>query len=143
MLLLILITIPLLGLLLISTDQLINFFSSSNKKSVNNLAVKENSVAIATDSISQLSTELQSHPIKNNDENSIYYKKSIALTVTTFTFLFSLLLFIGFDFSSNQFQYVMEPLSVTEYNFNLGLDGISIYFVLLTTFIMPVALLSN
>jgi NADH:ubiquinone oxidoreductase subunit 4 (subunit M) len=29
------------------------------------------------------------------------------------------------------------------YHFNFGVDGISLYFLLLTTFITPIALLSN
>jgi NADH-ubiquinone oxidoreductase chain 4 len=37
----------------------------------------------------------------------------------------------------------MESFNINEYNFYLGVDGISIYFVLLTTIIMPIAILSN
>ena len=32
---------------------------------------------------------------------------------------------------------------ISSFDFYLGVDGISIYFVLLTTIIMPIALLSN
>jgi NADH:ubiquinone oxidoreductase subunit 4 (subunit M) len=69
--------------------------------------------------------------------------RTIALFVSTFNFLLSLFLILFFDFSSNQFQFVMESITINEYNFYLGVDGISIYFVLLTTFIMPIAILSN
>jgi NADH:ubiquinone oxidoreductase subunit 4 (subunit M) len=69
--------------------------------------------------------------------------RTIALFVSTFNFLLSLLLLFFFDFSSNQFQFVIESVSINEYNFYLGIDGISIYFVLLTTAIMPIAILSN
>ena len=55
----------------------------------------------------------------------------------------SLVVFILFNFSSNQFQFVQEYHSVSSFDFYLGVDGISIYFVLLTTIIMPIALLSN
>jgi len=48
-----------------------------------------------------------------------------------------------FDFSTNQYQFVQENHNVFTYDFYLGLDGLSIYFVLLTTIIMPIALLSN
>jgi NADH-ubiquinone oxidoreductase chain 4 len=37
----------------------------------------------------------------------------------------------------------MESVNINEYNFYLGVDGISIYFVLLTTIIMPIAILAN
>jgi NADH-ubiquinone oxidoreductase chain 4 len=48
-----------------------------------------------------------------------------------------------FDFSSNQFQFVQEHYNIQSFDIYLGVDGISIYFVLLTTIIMPIALLSN
>jgi len=48
-----------------------------------------------------------------------------------------------FDFSSNQFQFVQEYHEIGYFDFYLGLDGLSIYFVLLTTMISPIALLSN
>jgi len=48
-----------------------------------------------------------------------------------------------FDFSLNQFQFIEMEYNVQLYDIYLGLDGISIYFVLLTTMIMPIALLSN
>jgi len=69
--------------------------------------------------------------------------KSIAL-ITSFINLFtSLIIFILFDFSNIQFQFVQEYHEISSFDFYLGLDGLSIYFVLLTTIITPVALLSN
>lgn len=70
-------------------------------------------------------------------------QKVMALGCVTINFFISLFIFIMFDFSSNQFQFVQEPHNINEYNFYLGLDGISIYFVLLTTIIMPITLISN
>lgn len=55
----------------------------------------------------------------------------------------SLVIFILFDFSSNQFQFVQEHYNINFFDIYLGVDGISIYFVLLTTIIMPIAILSN
>jgi NADH:ubiquinone oxidoreductase subunit 4 (subunit M) len=79
-----------------------------------------------------------------NESNTLNYNdKSIALFITTCNFLLSLFLLFFFDFSSNQFQFVVESIHFNEYNFYLGVDGISIYFVLLTTIIMPIAILSN
>lgn len=53
------------------------------------------------------------------------------------------MVFILFDFSSNLFQFVQEYHEISSYELYLGVDGLSIYFVLLTTMIMPIALLSN
>ena len=69
--------------------------------------------------------------------------KSIALTTSIVNLIVSLVMFILFDFSNNQFQFVQEYHEINSFDFYLGLDGLSIYFVLLTTIITPVALLSN
>lgn len=69
--------------------------------------------------------------------------KATALVSTILNLFVSLIIFILFDFSTNQFQFVQEYHSISYYDFYLGLDGLSIYFVLLTTIIMPIALLSN
>ena len=69
--------------------------------------------------------------------------KKIALTTAIFNLFISLIIFILFDFSNNQFQFVQEYHQISTFDFYLGLDGLSIYFVLLTTIITPIALLSN
>ena len=69
--------------------------------------------------------------------------KKIALLTSIFNLFISLIIFILFDFSSNQFQFVQEYHEISYFDFYLGLDGLSIYFVLLTTIITPIALLSN
>jgi NADH-ubiquinone oxidoreductase chain 4 len=69
--------------------------------------------------------------------------KTTALSTSIVNLFVSLIVFILFDFSSNQFQFVQEYHQISSYDFYLGVDGLSIYFVLLTTIIMPIALLSN
>jgi NADH-ubiquinone oxidoreductase chain 4 len=69
--------------------------------------------------------------------------KSIALITSIANLFLSLVIFTLFDFSSNQFQFVQEYHEISYFDFYLGLDGLSIYFVLLTTIITPIALLSN
>jgi NADH-ubiquinone oxidoreductase chain 4 len=69
--------------------------------------------------------------------------KIIALSASLINLFISLIVFILFDFSTNQFQFVQEYYQISSYDFYLGVDGLSIYFVLLTTIIMPIALLSN
>ena len=76
----------------------------------------------------------------DNDNKKI---KVIALTTSIINLIISLLIFILFDFSTNQFQFVQEYHSINCFDFYLGLDGLSIYFVLLTTIIIPISLLSN
>jgi NADH-ubiquinone oxidoreductase chain 4 len=69
--------------------------------------------------------------------------KNIALTTSIVNLVISLVIFILFDFGSNQFQFVQEHYNISYFDIYLGIDGISIYFVLLTTIIMPIAILSN
>jgi len=69
--------------------------------------------------------------------------KTIGLTTSIINLFISLIVFILFDFSSNQFQFVQEYHQISSYDFYLGLDGLSVYFVILTTIITPIALLSN
>ena len=91
-----------------------------------------------------ISADLENFPFKSKSPAcAIENKKKMALFISIVNFLLCLFIFIFFDFSYNQFQFVLEPHNVSEYPFYLGLDGISIYFVLLTTFIMPITILSN
>jgi NADH:ubiquinone oxidoreductase subunit 4 (subunit M) len=69
--------------------------------------------------------------------------KSIALVITVLDLVVSLIIYILFDCSSKQFQFVEEHYEISYFDFYLGIDGLSIYFVLLTTIITPIALMSN
>jgi NADH-ubiquinone oxidoreductase chain 4 len=52
-------------------------------------------------------------------------------------------MFITFDLSNIDYQFVVEMLEINGVYLYLGVDGISIYFILLTTFIIPLVLFSN
>nr|ATI20199.1 NADH dehydrogenase subunit 4 [Juglanconis oblonga]ATI20361.1 NADH dehydrogenase subunit 4 [Juglanconis oblonga]ATI20446.1 NADH dehydrogenase subunit 4 [Juglanconis juglandina] len=78
----------------------------------------------------------------NNYNNNLYYK-TIALGTSIINLIISLIIYISFDFSSNQFQFVTSLSDMGNYSLYMGIDGLSIYFVLLTTFIIPVTLLAN
>ena len=93
--------------------------------------------AISTSNVYIRETSLQSSSLKTINI------KNIALFTSFVNLFVSLIIFILFDFSSNQFQFVQEYHEVSSFDFYLGIDGLSIYFVLLTTIITPIALLSN
>jgi len=69
--------------------------------------------------------------------------KAIALITSLINLFISLIIFTLFDFSTNQYQFVQEYHKISYYDLYLGVDGLSIYFVMLTTIIIPIALLSN
>src|SRR6201987_161919 len=84
-------------------------------------------------------------PLKEK-ENSLKNKilmKNIALITSLLTFLISIVIWLEFNSSSTEYQFVYEFNQLKFCQFNIGIDGISIYFVLLTTFVTPIAILSN
>jgi NADH-quinone oxidoreductase subunit M len=68
--------------------------------------------------------------------------KWVALTATSSTFLVSLFLLTGFNPADTGFQFVEEHDWIMGLKYKVGVDGISILFVLLTTFLMPITILS-
>jgi NADH-ubiquinone oxidoreductase chain 4 len=80
---------------------------------------------------------------EGDSASKIQSYKVTALVTSIINLIVSLVIFILFDFSSNQFQFVQEHYDINLFDIYLGVDGISIYFVLLTTIIMPIAILSN
>lgn len=69
--------------------------------------------------------------------------KITGLIFSLLNLLLTLMIYIFFNFSYNQFQFVQKYHNATSYNIYLGLDGLSIYFVLLVSIIIPISLLSN
>ncbi len=69
-------------------------------------------------------------------------KKQIALGTTVVTFLVSLLLLTGWEGGQAGMQFVENYAWLPEFNmrYHLGVDGISLFLVLLTTFLMPIAI---
>jgi NADH-ubiquinone oxidoreductase chain 4 len=79
---------------------------------------------------------------ENSIENKIRMKK-ITLISMIINFLISIYIWLEFDSSSSQYQFVYEFIDLSYCHLNIGIDGISLYFLLLTTFISPIAVLSN
>ncbi|KAI8574878.1 hypothetical protein K450DRAFT_154893, partial [Umbelopsis ramanniana AG] len=74
-------------------------------------------------------------------ENTSLQKK-VALASSLLTFILSLVLWAGFDNNYNGFQFVSSFPTITTREV-IGVDGISLFFVLLTTFIIPTCLLAS
>jgi len=71
--------------------------------------------------------------------------RQFALGITSAVFVFSLFLWLGFDQSTSKFQFVVDSLWLPLANINLvlGVDGISLFFIILTTLIFPLCLLAS
>jgi len=78
-------------------------------------------------------------------KNNTSFIKNFALFISLSVFLYSLLLWINFDYSCAKFQFSTNFvwISCSNINFSFGLDGISLFFILLTTFIFPLCILSS
>ena len=69
----------------------------------------------------------------------------VALITTTATFLLSLLLLFHFDALTPgmQFEQLVTWIPSLGVNYHIGIDGISLFLVLLTTFLTPITILSS
>ncbi len=67
------------------------------------------------------------------------------LIISIITFIISLLLFFNFDNSSSEFQFIHQFKWIEKLNISyfVGIDGMSLLLVLLTTFLTPLTLLSS
>ena len=76
---------------------------------------------------------------------SWYYMllKKTALLFSSITFILSLFLWVGFNASLGQFQYTSKLIWIPSLNvnFTVGVDGISLFFILLTTLLIFICLL--
>jgi NADH:ubiquinone oxidoreductase subunit 4 (subunit M) len=71
--------------------------------------------------------------------------KIFGLNISLITFVLSLYLWLKFDNLSTNFQFIyhINWLSSYNLNFNIGIDGISLFFVILTTFLIPICILTG
>ena len=81
--------------------------------------------------------------------NDFYFNKNslsnntIAFAISIIDLIISLIILLEYDYSNNQFQFIESNYFFNNLNLYLGIDGISIYFVILTNIIIPLAILSN
>ncbi len=70
--------------------------------------------------------------------------RNVALLTTVFTFLLSLFVWIGFNPKDPGFQMVEKAGWLDSgISYHMGVDGISMLFVILTTFLMPLCILAS
>ena len=78
--------------------------------------------------------------IQGDEEIHKRNMRHVALGVTTVTFLVSLLIWIGFDPANPGFQFVERAEWLGGFmSYHMGVDGISMLFVILTTSSRPSA----
>jgi NADH-quinone oxidoreductase subunit M len=82
--------------------------------------------------------------LRGDDASVARSARIVALATTIATFLLSITLWTGFDKSTAAMQFVEQAGWLGgAINYHLGVDGISVLFVLLTTFLMPICILAS
>jgi NADH-quinone oxidoreductase subunit M len=77
---------------------------------------------------------------ENKNNNSAVY---ISLFSSLATFILSLFIWYSLDLTSADFQFLEEKSWINDFiKFKLGVDGISILFIVLTTLITPICIIS-
>ncbi|MBL8700474.1 MAG: NADH-quinone oxidoreductase subunit M [Alphaproteobacteria bacterium] len=83
--------------------------------------------------------------VRGDAETEARNARWVALWTTLATFIVSLVLWFDFDRSSAAFQFVERAtwFPGTAITYHMGVDGISVLFVLLSTFLMPLCILAS
>jgi NADH-quinone oxidoreductase subunit M len=82
--------------------------------------------------------------IRGEDELVARNARNVALWTSLITFVLSLVLWIGFDTSTAAFQFEeRRPWIADGITYHMGIDGISLMFILLSTLLTPLAILAS
>ncbi|SCD24244.1 NADH-quinone oxidoreductase subunit M [Brucella inopinata] len=82
--------------------------------------------------------------IKDDSEASRRNIRNVALLTTVFVFILSLVVWAGFDNSNPGFQMVEQlDWMGSGISYHMGVDGISVLFVVLSAFLMPFCILAS
>jgi NADH-quinone oxidoreductase subunit M len=82
--------------------------------------------------------------INSNDDIGKRNIKTVALYTSIVNFIVSLLLWINFDKLTSSFQYVEQYYWLSDnITYHVGVDGISVFLIILTTFLMPFCVLTS
>ncbi len=76
-------------------------------------------------------------------QDAVRNARYVALWTTLVTFVLSLFIWISFDKANPGFQFVEEFNWLGPIKYKVGVDGISMLFVILTTFLMPLCILAS
>ena len=78
------------------------------------------------------------------NKEKVQFIKSLTLTVTLVVFIISLPLYFGFENKAGmQFRELQPWIPALGVSYHLGIDGISLFMVLLTTFLCPIVILAS
>ena len=80
---------------------------------------------------------------KGDEARAASAARWIALATTLATFALSILLVMSFDRTQSGFQFTEDAAWFSGLHYHMGVDGISVLFLLLTAFLMPICILAS
>ncbi len=83
--------------------------------------------------------------IRGDDDVVARNARNVALWTSLINFMMSLFIWVNFDTTTADFQFVEYAVWMPDFNINykMGIDGISMLFVLLTTLLTPICILAS
>ncbi|MEO1323709.1 MAG: NADH-quinone oxidoreductase subunit M [Pseudomonadota bacterium] len=84
-------------------------------------------------------TGSQTQPDGSEDQRVMY----AGLLFSVMTFVISLIVFVYYDFNGTGYQFVEEVDWFSGIKYKMGIDGMSLLLILLTTFLTPIALIAS
>ena len=84
-------------------------------------------------------------PLRTSEADAARNARFVALWTTLVTFVLSLFIWANFDPANPGYQMVEKVDWIPEFgiSYHMGVDGISVLFVILSTFLMPLCILSS
>ena len=149
-----LLLIPLIGVLLIlplgdeKSSANVSYTNNTKNLWLSNISLRpsQQDLLLNSNSSKSLAQRIQLI-LKNSDQilkkSEQELMKKIALFTSLLNLLISIYMWFQFDYNTTSYQFVYEFTELSFCHFHVGVDGISLYFVLLTTFITPICILSN
>ena len=148
----ILLCAPVIGLLYTLSKFNYKNFLYANNKTLNLITSSDEDVMsfklIGQKTIKPLESLNSSKELSRENSSELFNTKNVnvkrgALQTSIIGLWISIFMFSIYDFSTNQFQFVREYHKIDIFNLHLGIDGLSMYFLLLIAIIIPISLLSN
>lgn len=83
--------------------------------------------------------------IRGDRERIDHNARIVALWISVLTFILSVILLLNYNPTNLQYQFVEDSTWISDFkvHYHIGVDGISIFFVLLSTFLTPLCILSS
>ncbi|MDY0028594.1 MAG: NADH-quinone oxidoreductase subunit M [Pseudobdellovibrionaceae bacterium] len=83
--------------------------------------------------------------MKGQGESVLFRSKMVALLVSGLTFILSLVMLLNFDPASTDYQFEEKKIWFESIgiSYHMGVDGISLFFVVLSAFLTPICVLAS